>query len=318
MISDEEVHINDVTTVGMCTYDQIMLMDSYPEEDKKYIARDVVFRYGGMATNIAVTLSKLGLHTALVSVVGCDKTGEEALDHLDKERVDTSGVRTIDEATQRTCIIVNKSTASRTAIAKKLLRVTTLDDVQRNIIRNSRMIYLDGSVGPEVCEHILSDARRCNCGTFYDLELLTEECLKFFQQCHYGIMSEQVANELEAGSSYRPILKRLWKSGSKLKGITLGKKGSLFYNGNKFIRGLVYIARARAVIDSTGAGDAFQAGIIFGVLGDFDLQLTLDIASVMAGLTCTVIGAHAYEFDLEEILSIAKNLRTSEGGVDSE
>lgn len=156
------------------------------------------------------------------------------------------------------------------------------------------------------------DARRFNCETFYNLELFTQENLGCFQQCNYGTMSEQVANE--SASPYRLILKKSWRKESKLKGITLGRKGSLFYDGKSFIRGLVYISHA---IDSTGAGDAFQAGIIFGVLHNLDLQLTLDIASVMAGLTCTEIGAHTYEFDLEEIMSIAKNLRISGGKVSS-
>jgi ribokinase len=300
------VYINDVAAVGMCTYDEFVLLDSYPKEDKKYIARDVAFRYGGMAANVAVDLSKLGLHTALISVIGCDKIGEEALKHLAKEGVDTSGVRTIDKDTQRTCIIVNKRNASRTAIAKQLLRITNPDDVQRNVIRNSRMIYLDGTVDPEVCNDILADARKYNCETFYSLELSTREGLEFFQQCDYGIMSEQVANELDLASPYKLVLKKLWRNESKLKGITRGRKGNLFYDGRNFIRGLVYIPHT-CTIDSTGAGDAFQAGIIFGVLNNFELKFTLDIASVMAGLTCTTIGAHAYDFDLKEIISIAKN-----------
>jgi len=299
-------YIIDITAVGMCTYDEIMLLEAYPKEDKKYIAHGVVFRYGGMATNVAVNLSKLGLQTALVSVVGSDKIGEEGLEHLAKAGVDTSGVRTIEEDTQRTCIIVNKGNASRTAIAKQLLRITALNDVQRNFIRNSRMVYLDGSAVPEVHNIILAGARRHNCRTFYNLELFTQEGLGFFQQCDYGTMSEQVAIEFDPSFSHELILKRLWKSESKLKGITLGKKGSLFYDGKNFVRGLVYSPHA---IDSTGAGDAFQAGIIFGVLRNIDLRLTLDIASVMAGLTCTVIGAHVYEFDMKEILPIAKNLR---------
>lgn len=42
--------MKDVITIGMCTYDEIILLDSYPMEDQKCIAQEVVTQYGGMAT----------------------------------------------------------------------------------------------------------------------------------------------------------------------------------------------------------------------------------------------------------------------------
>lgn len=69
-----------------------------------------------MATNVAINLSRIGLQVTLIATVGYDKAGKNALEHIAREGVDTSGLRADDRDTQRTYIIINKRNASRTVI----------------------------------------------------------------------------------------------------------------------------------------------------------------------------------------------------------
>lgn len=300
------INMKNMVCVGMCSYDEIIMLDNFPKEDQKYIAQKIVIQCGGMATNVAINLSRIGLKVSLISHIGNDEIGLNILNELKKEDVDIKGLKILDFDTQRTFIFINRRNASRTAIAGPLIRPYEFDDVQINLIKNANLIYIDGSTKPEIVKDLLRDVNKNYCEIFYNLEFYSPLGIDIFQQFTYGIMSEQVINESIKGNSYKDTLKKLWSENNKLIGITFGTNGSIFYDGNNFLKGLVYFTDA---IDSTGAGDAFQSGFILGIIMKWDLQFTLDIASVMAGLVCTKIGAHNYPFQLDKIITAAKNLR---------
>lgn len=301
-------NMKNVICVGMCSYDEIIVLDNYPREDRKYIAQNMVSQCGGMATNVAINLSRIGVRVSLISNVGNNEIGLNILKQLRKEGVDIKGMKIFDLDTQRTFILVNRRNASCTAIAGPVIEANEFDNIQKNLIKNANLIYLDGSTNPEIVKDLLKNVNKNCCETFYNLEFYSPTGIDIFQQCTYGIMSKQVINEIINDSSYKDVLKKIWFENSKLKGITFGTKGSLFYDGSTFFKGLVFITDA---IDSTGAGDAFQSGIILGIIKNLDLQFTIDIASVMAGLTCTKIGAHHYPFKLDKIITAAESLRLS-------
>jgi sugar/nucleoside kinase (ribokinase family) len=56
----------DVVSVGMCTLDEYMVLDSCPVEDGKYVAQENIRLCGGVATNVAVNLSRLGFSLAWI------------------------------------------------------------------------------------------------------------------------------------------------------------------------------------------------------------------------------------------------------------
>jgi sugar/nucleoside kinase (ribokinase family) len=284
----------------------MMVVDSYPIEDHKYIAQGLLTQYGGMATNIAVNLSRLGLRVALIAAVGQDEVGKNALEHLAHFGVDISGMRIVHGDTQKTLIVVNRSNATRTAIAYLAPQMPSLDSAQQDLLAEARLIYCDGSIIHAIWKNMAANAKERSCPTFYNLEFLSRTGLESFQDCTYGIMSGDVAKQISTKRSPPSTLKTLWRKSNRLKGITLGTKGSWFYDGSRFLRGLVYKTEP---VDTTGAGDAFQSGLILGILREFDLRLTLNIGSVMAGLSCTVLGGHNYPYRLDEILRIARMLR---------
>ena len=65
----------NVICVGMCSYDEIIVLDNYPREDRKYIAQNMISQCGGMATNVSINLSRIGVKTSIISNVGNDEIG---------------------------------------------------------------------------------------------------------------------------------------------------------------------------------------------------------------------------------------------------
>jgi sulfofructose kinase len=76
--------------------------------------------------------------------------------------------------------------------------------------------------------------------------------------------------------------------GSRLTAATLGSHGVLAWDGQKFH----YAAAFRVnVLDTTGAGDIFHAGFIYGLVRDWPMQRQLEFACAAAALNCTAVGA---------------------------
>jgi sugar/nucleoside kinase (ribokinase family) len=198
---------------------------------------------------------------ALVGEVGADAAGTMARAYLDRFGIDGSGLRIGPQSTQRTWIIVNSVTGSRTAIAAELRNGASLDQEQTALIRSGSLIYLDGSTSPEITAEIIAEAERVGRPVLYNMELIKRGAMDSFCRCRYGIMSKPAASVMKGSSSYDDFLRSSWSSSSELKGVTLGSCGSVFYDGQSVLSGMVYRVRAR---DTTGAGTPFKVASFWG------------------------------------------------------
>jgi len=86
--------------------------------------------------------------------------------------------------------------------------------------------------------------------------------------------------------------------GSKLAAATLGPDGVLAWDGRNF---LYRAAFEVPVVDTTGAGDIFHAGFIFGLLNGWPLDRQLDFACAAAALNCMAQGARGNIATVDEI-----------------
>jgi sulfofructose kinase len=76
--------------------------------------------------------------------------------------------------------------------------------------------------------------------------------------------------------------------GCRLAAATLGENGVLAWDGKQLLNIAAYSV---PVVDTTGAGDIFHAGFIYGLLQNWSLERQLDFACAAAALNCTAVGA---------------------------
>jgi sulfofructose kinase len=76
--------------------------------------------------------------------------------------------------------------------------------------------------------------------------------------------------------------------GCRLTAATLGEEGVLAWDGTRFHYATAFHAQP---VDTTGAGDIFHAGFIYGLLQGWPLPRQLDFACAAAALNCTAVGA---------------------------
>jgi sulfofructose kinase len=121
----------------------------------------------------------------------------------------------------------------------------------------------------------------------------------------YLITSRDIPGRLTNESDLRKSLPAVReKLGCTIAAATLGQEGVLAWGGTKFHYAAAYLVDP---VDTTGAGDIFHAGFIYGLLQGWPLQRQLDFACAAAALNCTALGARGGIQSVQSIEQLMAN-----------
>lgn len=289
-----------VSGLGQCSLDYIASVDGFPEENDKKEALDMTIQGGGPVATALVSLARLGVRTSFQGVVSDDRAGVEIAEGLESEGVDTSGLKVAEGGRSQTAfIIVNRSNASRTILWQRpTAGRLSPEDVDTRAITGSSFLLLDGLM-MEASIRAAEAARGAGVPVMLDAGSVREGTLELAQLCDYVVASEKFSRTLE--SSPRDSLRRLTELGVKTSTVTLGERGSVTSTGDR-----VFSTPAPGVdaVDTTGAGDVFHGGYIYGLLQGWDLEKTVRFASAFAALKCTRPGGRTGIPTLAEALEL--------------
>ncbi|MCZ6679310.1 MAG: PfkB family carbohydrate kinase [Candidatus Poribacteria bacterium] len=111
-------------------------------------------------------------------------------------------------------------------------------------------------------------------------------------------MSDIFVQEWMPDTPVEAVLQRLCEFGAKIAVVTLGERGCVA----KWEKGIfAFPAFPVNVIDTTGAGDAFHGGFIYGLLQDWPVEQTIRFASAVAALNCCNLGGRSGLPTVEEV-----------------
>jgi len=280
-----------IVGVGQCSLDYLTLVDSYPEKDTK---KEVLLweeQGGGPVATALVALKRLGADCAFYGVIGDDQEGVKIRQSLVDEGVDAGGLVRRDNAISQTAfIVIEKGSGKRTIFWRRPSgEELTPEELGDDFLRGADFLLLDGLM-KGVSLAAAHRAKQMQVPVMIDAGRLREGMLDIAQLCDYLVGSEEFAKELgydgDAGR-FRQIIR---KHGLGLTTITLGKKGSVTFRGCETIAVPAYDVEE---VDTTGAGDVFHGGYIFGILMRWDIILTIRFASAMAAMKCRKVGGRA-------------------------
>lgn len=280
----------DVVGLGQCCIDFISIVSSLPERNEKAETGPFMTFGGGPAATAMVTLSRLGMKTALVGVTGDDHSSRFIREEMIKEGVDISYlVERKDHTSQAAFIAVDKDTAERTIFWNRGSSFPlNPNEINLNLIQSSRFLHLDGlhleaSIAAAVHARKSGVKTMLDCGTYRDG---IEELIPYID---YVIAGYNFARHFSY--DMKDALSRIANISRGITGVTLGEKGSMVRDTD----GKIYFQKAFEVdsIDTTGCGDAFHGGFIYGVLNGLDLSETIEFASAVAALKTLKAGGRA-------------------------
>ncbi|MDK2983065.1 MAG: alpha-D-ribose-phosphate 5-kinase [Thermococcaceae archaeon] len=284
----------DVVAIGNLNYDITLLLDRFPEFHEKIIAKSAHFGLGGAAGNTASWLAHMGVKVGFIGAVGNDEIGEAHINYFKKIGVDVGGIKVVNE---HSGIAISLIKGEDKRIVKHL-GANAYRDVDFEYLSKARHIHMSSNP-KELIEKTANFAFEKGISISLDIgEAEVPESVE--DKITYLLM-----NEDEFKRKYGS-LDRVHDVKAKNVIITLNGGGAMIRdeNGDVFeVRGL-----SAEVVDSTGAGDAFDAGFVYGVLKGWKLEDAAKLGTLLAYLTVQKVGARSAIIPLEEIKKIAEEL----------
>ncbi len=296
----------EVAGFGTNAVDFLITVPNYPEFGSK-VELDHYRRFPG--GEIATTLSglqRLGLTTAYAGRFGDDDAGDFGIESLRIEGVDISECERIpNAATQIAFIIIDADSGERTVLWKRDERLKfTEADAPTDLAQQAKILHLTPHDG-KACVEMAKAARKAGTIVSVDMDNVFEATDELLRLTDILVVSSDLPQKLFGTSKTEDALRKLYeRSGATVVGITLGSTGSTLLCGEQFFEtaGFPVPGICR---DTTGAGDAFRSGLLYGVLTGQDIETCARMANAVAALNCREVGARTalpVLAELEELL----------------
>ena len=274
--------------VGLNAMDVLIPLAEYPVRGSKAWYRGSTVMPGGQAATTVVACQHWGLSTRYVGKLGDDEAGRLHRKAFDRAGVEAKLVVVPDGASPQSLILVDGG-GERTVLCRRDERVQLQpEDIEREWIVNARALHLDGcEIG--AATKAAEWARAAGVPVIADLDEKYPGVDKLIENVDYLIVSRDFPGRLTGEKDLETALRRIrTRYGCILTAATLGCDGVLAWNGDAF-----HLRRAYRVpvVDTTGAGDIFHAGFIYGLLQGWPIDRQLDFACAAAALNCTGMGA---------------------------
>lgn len=278
----------DLVGVGLNATDTLIRLPHYPALGSKVEFRSADVLPGGQVATAVAACQQWGLRTRYVGKIGDDNAAAIHRAEFERLGVETRLLAAPGCASQQAVILVDDA-GERTVLWKRDNRLTLQpEELQREWITEARALHVDGH---DTAAAVMAAgwARAAGIPVIADLDDLYPGVEGLLEKIDYLITSRDIPGRLTGDPDLRKSLPTLRsRYGCRLTAATLGQEGVLAWDGAQF-----HYAPAFRVqpLDTTGAGDIFHAGFIYGLLQGWPLPRQLDFACAAAALNCTAAGA---------------------------
>jgi len=297
----------DVVGVGLNATDTFIPVAHYPARGSKVVFRSAQVLLGGQVATAMIACQQWGLRARYIGKVGDDSAAELHRAEFQRAGVEAHLFTAPGCPSQQAFILVDDS-GERTVLWKRDDRLTLRpEELHKDWILNSRALHIDGH-DTAAATAAAGWARAAGIPVIADVDDLYHGVETLLKSVDYLITSRDIPGRLTGEPDLRKSLPALRERfGSRLTAATLGEDGVLAWDGKQFHHATAFRVQP---VDTTGAGDIFHAGFIYGLLQGWPLQRQLDFACAAAALNCTALGARGRIQSVENIdLLIATGAR---------
>jgi sugar/nucleoside kinase (ribokinase family) len=278
----------DVVGVGINVVDYLFRIPHFPEPDTKMDALTAAIQGGGLTATAMVTCARLGLATRYVGKFGDNEIGALARRELEGEGIDLTAAVTARGIPNRFCVVlVEEGSGARTIVRQRDPQIWLRpDELDRAAVTSGRLLHLDGYEGNAALQ-AARWARETGIPVLMDAEEPTERREELFRLTDVLIVGRRYGRLLTGTDDPRGILAGLAEMGPRVVGLTLGEAGSMLLHRGQLVEAPGFPV---AVVDTTGAGDAFHGAFAYGLLQGWEARHILAFANAVSALKCTRLG----------------------------
>jgi sulfofructose kinase len=302
----------DAVGFGLNAVDHLIVVPEYPDFDTKTRLLDHKQTAGGQTATAMVALQRLGLKTAYAGRFGSDAEGEFGLHALQGEGVDTEFAEVISGArNQIAFIIVDARNGERTIIWDRDEGVSySAVDAPVAVAARGRVLHLD-THDPPACVRMAQAARVAGTIVSADIDNIYDGLPELLPLIDILITSAEFPHRLTGIADERASLVELQaRYGGAIVGMTKGARGAVILCERQFLESPACPV-PQGCRDTTGAGDAFHGGFLFGLLRGEDMETSLQLGNAVAALKCRDLGARTALPAMNELAEFLEHTRGS-------
>lgn len=283
-------------------------LDHLPVAGELILVDDLPLKIGGCAANTAIDLARIGVKVGAVGCVGCDAFGRFVIETLSAGGVGIEGLRQVEGVPTSGTLIVNVRGEDRRFIhtmgANAALRVA---DIPLDAVRRAKVLYIGGyllmsSFEPEPLAALFEQARNWGVRTVLDLVLPGagdhwSRLEPVLAETDVFLPNYDEARAITGLDDPVKQAERFLAAGAETAVITCGGEGTVLVRAGERWRAGVYPVE---FVGATGAGDAFDAGYIAGLVAELEPRDCLVWGSALGASCVRSIGATESVFDRDE------------------
>lgn len=278
----------DLVGVGLNATDTLIPLAKYPRAGSKVEYRTVSVLPGGQVATTVVACQRWGMQTRYVGKLGDDDAARLHQRAFADAGVEAQLITVPGGASPQSLILVDGE-GERTVLGRRDDRlILQPEELDREWIVNARVLHVDG-YDTAAATLAARWAQEAGIPVVADLDELYPNVEELLMHIDYLIVSRDFPCRLMKEADLEEALRRMQRRyGCRLAAATLGHDGVLAWDGRQLLHAPAYHV---PVVDTTGAGDIFHAGFIYGLLQDWPLKRQLDFACAAAALNCMAAGA---------------------------
>jgi len=289
----------DVIGFGALNVDRIYSVERIPGKDEEVFVKELQKHPGGSAANTLAGLARLGMETGALGIIGDDADGLFILEDLKKEGVDIHGIirRTIG-AFSRTgkAFILSDAEGNRAIIIDPGANDTiSYEEIDIEYIKKSRLLHITSFACKNGENSFLTQKKLVkeisitvsfDPGNLYAHKGLN--ALKDIIEKTEVFMPNNKELKILTGKDYVRGAEEIISLGADIVVVKLGGKGCYITNGKSSVEIPPFHVK---VVDTTGAGDAFNAGFLYAYLNGMDLEYCGKLGNLIAAHCVQKTGA---------------------------
>ncbi len=300
----------DVISVGAVLVDMIAMVEEFPKRDGESFVSDFKFMPGGAAANVAVFCSRLGLRTAFSGKIGKDTFGDLLYNDLEKEKVHVKNTLLISKniSTGSCYICVDKSGDRMIMAYSGAADTLTIDDLPLELFSKANLVNLSDLRNVASIEALLESdidisfsmspgaliaqnpSRAFRLAQHAKLIVASvDEITQIFRCTEEDI--EAIASDLISENQNRVIA------------VTKGSRGATIYSKDGHVNIPIFEVD---VMDTTGAGDSFTAGMLYALTKGKSPKEAGRIAAACSALCIQEVGARSGPKSRKELVKFLR------------
>ncbi len=295
----------EIVGLGLNATDTLIRVPHIPAPDSKVQFHDVRVLPGGEVATALVACARWGVRTRYIGKVGDDDAGRMQAEEFRRAEVETELIVVSNCGSQSSFILVDESAGERTIIWNRDPRLEVRpEELRREWFPGARALHLNGNSTAAMLQ-AARWAHEGGAAVTIDVDSVYPGVEAVLEHVDYLISSREFPARMTGDKFLLNSLPALQKRfHSRLVAATLGREGVLAWDGERFLYCPAYVV---AAVDTTGAGDIFHAGFLYGLIRGWDVARTLEFSCAAAALNCTCIGARGGIRPVSEIEELRRD-----------